>query len=387
MHLCLSCFYIDNGSYQENQLVRAHVAQGHDVRVLASTEDYAADGTLKYVTLGSYLGSDGATVTRLPYRRWLPAKVARKLRLHPGVMQTLTDFAPDVIVFHGLAGWEIRTVARYARAHKNVLFYADSHEDTHNSARNFVSREILHKRLYGPVLRSAQAEAEKLLCISLETVDFVHEMYQIPRDRLAFFPLGGHPWTDDSAYAAIRAKERTRLGVGADDILLIQSGKQKALKKLVESLKALAAVPDPRLKLFIAGTLTDEIRAEAEALIAADPRVTFLGWVSAEALDHLLVAADVYLQPGSQSVTMQMSLCARVAVIIDDAKSHSIFVDGNGWLVNGKATLTQALKQVTEMSPDALTAMGNSSLKIACDLLDYRIMATRLLSPWPKGRE
>ena len=38
IHLCLSCFYIDNYRYQENELVREHVTDGHEVLVVASTD-------------------------------------------------------------------------------------------------------------------------------------------------------------------------------------------------------------------------------------------------------------------------------------------------------------------------------------------------------------
>ena len=37
-HICLSCFYIDGFSYQENELVRQNVSDGHDVLVITSTE-------------------------------------------------------------------------------------------------------------------------------------------------------------------------------------------------------------------------------------------------------------------------------------------------------------------------------------------------------------
>ena len=38
LHLCLSCFYIDGYNYQENILPRINHEDGHDVRILASTE-------------------------------------------------------------------------------------------------------------------------------------------------------------------------------------------------------------------------------------------------------------------------------------------------------------------------------------------------------------
>ena len=78
LHCCLSCFYIDNFNYQENMLVREHVAAGHDVFVLASTENYDSKGKLIYTSPGRYLGSDGAEVLRIPYIGFSPSRIGEK---------------------------------------------------------------------------------------------------------------------------------------------------------------------------------------------------------------------------------------------------------------------------------------------------------------------
>ena len=75
LHLCLSCFYIDDAGYQENQLVRQHVRDGHEVLVIASTETFDGRGGLTYTEPKTYTGSDGARVIRIPYVRWLPARI------------------------------------------------------------------------------------------------------------------------------------------------------------------------------------------------------------------------------------------------------------------------------------------------------------------------
>ena len=77
-HLCLSCFYIDGYGYQENELVRQHLADGHDVFVIASTENYGPDGKITYVEPSTYVGSEGAPVTRLAYRKVLPHALMKK---------------------------------------------------------------------------------------------------------------------------------------------------------------------------------------------------------------------------------------------------------------------------------------------------------------------
>ncbi len=376
-HLCVSNFYIDGYSYQENELIAEHVRQGHEVKVIASTETIGKDGKLTYVKPATYMGEEGAIVHRLDYIKWLPHKIARKLRIHVGVYKKLEEFRPEVILFHSLCGWELLTVARYKKAFPDVLLYADSHEDWHNSARSFLSREILHKRYYGPILRRALPQIEKLLCISLETMDFVEEVYRVPRERLEFFPLAGHP-VPNSTYKKTRKMIRNKLGLKDNNIMFVQSGKQTKRKKLIESLKSFTANKDPNFRLYIAGVLSDDIKKEAEELIAKDDRVKFLGWKKADELTELLIAADVYLQPGTQSVTMQNSMCAHCAIIIDDVKSHAPYLKGNGWLINKNNSLTNIFKDVSKRKVE-LAKMQEISYKIAKDMLDYSILAKRVL--------
>ncbi len=172
-HLCLSCFYIDGYNYQENVLPREHKVDGHEVLIVASTETYGPDRKLCYIDPGQYVNEDGIPVVRLPYRGGLVPRLARKLRMHPGVDRILEDFQPDVILFHGLCGWELLVTAAYAKRHPGVRLYADSHEDAHNSARTFLSRHLLHRAYYRAILRRALPQVDKVFCISRETEEFV----------------------------------------------------------------------------------------------------------------------------------------------------------------------------------------------------------------------
>jgi len=211
-------------------------------------------------------------------------------------------------------------------------------------------------------------------------MDFAHEVYGVPRDRMEFYPLGGQI-PDDETRSAHRHEVRQRLGLAADDIMIVQSGKQNRLKKLPESLRALSAVDNPRLRLVIAGVLQEDVRAECEALIAADPRVTFLGWQGPDELTALLCAADVYLQPGTQSVTMQHSLCCGCAVILDAIPAHESYIDGTGWLVRNHSDLVEALQGLRGANLPELEAR---SLDFARRKLDYSALGNRLLIGDPR---
>ena len=373
VHLCISCFFNDGRSYQENELIRQHVQDGHQVLVLASTETIRPDGTTEYVVPQEYLGPEGARVIRLAYRLW-PHKLARKLRMHRGVYKLLADFKPDSILFHGASGWELGTVARYAKDNPTVRFYIDSHEDHNNSGRTFLSLNLLHKIYYRYCLSRAWPIARKVLCISTETIEFVHGVYKVPRDKLEFFPLGGQ-LVEAPIYAKRRSKKRLSLGLNDGQILFVQSGKQTERKKLLEALRAFKHHAPAQSRLAVAGSLSDGIRTEAEQLMATMPNVMFLGWQNTEDLTDLLCAADVYLQPGTQSVTMQHSLCCHCAVILDDVPSHQVFKNENGWFINNNNDLENAIRNAATAD---LQQMGQNSFALARKMLDYKTLSKRI---------
>jgi hypothetical protein len=323
------------------------------------------------------MGGEGAVVTRLPYRKLLPLRIMKKLRMHPGVYEQLCLRRPDVILFHGLCGWELRAAARYKRENPSVRLYVDSHEDANNSARTFFSRHLLHRIYYAGVIRGCLDAIDKVLCISLETMEFVRENYEIPEDMLEFYPLGGHVFADEE-YELRRRRGRNLVGIDDRCALLVQTGKMGRRKKVLESLDAFAATAGEELRFVIAGAFDDEIRESAMERIGRDPRISFAGWLSNEQLKDLLCAADVYVQPGTQSATMQMSLCARCAVVLDDVLSHRPFVDGNGWVLKDSGELQTVFAQISAR-PQMLEQLSQRSYAIARRLLDYRVLAARVL--------
>lgn len=378
VHLCLSCFYIDGYAYQENQLVAQHVADGHEVTVIASTESFDAERRLCYLAPSEYLGTDGARVIRLPYRRIGPHWLAAKIRAYPDVRKLLEQCTPDVILFHGLCAWEMLTVARYVRHNPGTLLYADCHEDFHNSARSPLSKWGLHFGFYRPVLRRCLPEIRKVLCLSQEAIIFARQMYGIAPEHLEFYPLGGIVFSDDT-YAATRAATRAMHGWGERARVFLQSGKIDRAKQLADSLRAFTALSGEHLRFAIAGQIMPDVEGEVRPLIAADPRIQEMGWVKPAELSALLCAADVYVQPGSQSATMQMSLCCRCPVVLDDVPSHRVFVDTNGILVRDAAELARALAELAAAPRDRLDNMSQGSAAVAARMLDYRKLARRIL--------
>lgn len=377
VHVCLCGPYSDGFAYQENELVAQHVAMGHEVSILATTETYGADRrTLTHVVASETRTQDGALMVRLPYRRWAPAAVMGKLRMHPQVLTWLERLAPEVILFHGLCSWELLAVARYKQLNPSTRLYADCHEDFNNSARTWASKWLLHFAYYRSVLRRCLPQIDKVLCVTVESISFARDFYGVPPAMLELYPLGGEV-LDDRTYLEKRTAVRQQLGVQSSDIVLVQSGKLDATKLLPTALRALAEVDDPRLRFVIAGKMSPKVELQAHPLINADARVKYLGWLKPEELRDLLCGADVYVQPFGQTSTTQMSLCCRCAIVVQDLPSHRALFCENGFLTNESKTLATAFGYLVEHA-DQLKAMQTASSAFADENLDYRNLARRI---------
>ena len=376
VHCCLSNFYIDDYTYQENMLIHKHVEMGCDVLVLASTETYNSELRLDYLNPSEYIGSEGARVIRVPYSSILPFFLMKKIRAYSGVIDILENFKPDVIMFHGPCAWELLVVTKYVKRH-GIKLYVDSHEDKNNSARSWISYILLYKFFYVPIIRKCRKYVNKFLYISYESKLFCNNIYGLSDAELEFYPLGGIVF-DDLEYKNRRSKSRCELDINADDIVFFQSGKFDKKKKLLQSLEAFKKTSASNVRLVIAGGFDEEIACKALELIHSDKRIRYLGWVDPEQLQDLLCCADVYVQPGSQSATLQMSICARCAVIIDDVISHRFIIKDNGFFVKNNKDLQQAYQDLIE-SPTKIAEMSRFSLEYAKENLDYQKLADRLL--------
>lgn len=375
VHLCLSNFYYDNFSYQENLLVRQNVQDGHETLVIASTESLDENKKIKFVKPGVYIGSDGAKVIRLEYSSIIPNFLKHKLRSYKGLLKYLVAFNPDIIYFHGLSAYELLTLKQYKRINSKVRIILDCHSDKYNTATSFQSR-ILHNFFYRPIFKSVSPIVDKIFCISLETMDFALEYYKAPKEKVEFYPLGGFCMGDDQ-YFKNRKEKRKLLNIRDDQIVFLHTGKMNKKKKILEALKEFSKNYNEKLVFLIAGSLDKEIEKEVLSLVQSDKRILYLGWVDSNEIQSLLCASDVYIQPGSQSATMQQSLCLRNSVILANVKSHKPFVQGNGWLVNDVSDILPIIQEIS-FNPEIISIMSEKSYNIALDLLSYEKLANKI---------
>lgn len=376
VHCCFCCFYIDGYAYQENLLPLQNHQDGHEVLILASTQSFQ-DGREAYVEARSYENEYGIPVVRLPFQRFGSDALTHKLKKLSQVTQHLEAFKPDVIYLHGLCSLSNLEVYSYKKKHPEVCLLCDTHADIHNSGTNWVSKYLQHRLLWRSVVKKIQPQAEKIYCISDECLDYARENFKADPKKLVWYPLGVS-CPEEEEMQRLRAERRREMGLNEDTLLFVHSGKMDKAKRTVEILDAFAGVKGENMCLAIAGNFLPEVREEADKKIAADARVRYVGWQNQEQLLSLLCAADVYVQPGSQSATMQNSLGCGCAEMLYPHKSHTPYMsNGNGWFVETAADMAKAFEDAAA-DIERVRQMGRNSRDYALKTLDYSMLAKRM---------
>lgn len=190
LHLCLACFYIDGYNYQENILPRINHEDGHDVRILASTETYVDNLHLGYVEPREYVTEYGVPIKRLPYVKVGTHFSTIKFRKYPHVYEEIAAFAPDVILSHDLGYWSVLDVIRYKKDHPEVKLYADTHTAYENSGTNWLSLHVLHRMFYRPLIQKGLPYLEKYWYVGVGEKKFSRGVYNVPESLMECYPLG-----------------------------------------------------------------------------------------------------------------------------------------------------------------------------------------------------
>ncbi len=376
IHFALSCFYIEGYKYQENVLPSIHAREGHSVLMVASCVSFNERGEACIIDPVEYHSKDGFDVIRVPYKKPFTSGILRRVRLYDGVYEIINKFKPDIMYFHGCSALELNTIVRYKHEHPEVILFIDNHADKNNSASSYVSLLIQHKLLYRPVLKRALPYTEKLLCPSIECMDFCREVYGVPDDKLEFYPLGGTIFPANKR-EEFRADVRSNEKVQNEAIVFTHSGKMDAQKRTIDIIKAFKSVQNKDFRLWIIGVLMDDVKDKVLEEIKTDNRISYLGWKKSDELQRYLCASDFYVQPGGQSATMQNAMCCGCALMLYPHKSHKPYLNGNGFYVSSIDDMRNAFQTISE-KPENITIMKNRSFEIACNILDYNKIAARI---------
>ena len=334
VHLCLSAFFIDNYSYQENMLPKYHVKMGHKVTVIASLFSFNKEGKGCFLDEPSeYNDKNGYHVIRLAYKS--PVKINKTLRHYEGTAEVLEKESPDVIFLHNISFADISILEDYLKRYPGVKVYADNHADFVNSAKNFMSKYILHPIIWRYYAKKIEPYLTKCFGVTPMRCRFLSEMYHISKDIIEFLPMG----VDDDAIplnrSEVRSVIRMELGIPMTDKVILTGGKIDILKNIHILIEALKKRNDGHLHLIICGTFTPEMEYLKKS-IEAMPNIHYLGWCNAEKVMDCMVAADVACFPGTHSTLWEQSVGVGLPAIFKRWKEmEHVNVNGNCIFVRG----------------------------------------------------
>lgn len=304
VHLCLSCFYIDNYSYQENMLPKYHVKMGYEVTVIASLVSFNKDGKPCMLQSASErIDKDGYKVIRLEYKK--PNKLYKILRKYEGLYDALEREKPNIIFSHGIAMSENINIIRYLKKNKNVKLYADHHGDYINSATNFFSKNILHKIIWRYYIKKIEPYLIKCYGVTPMRCRFLKEMYNLNQGIIDFLPMG----VDDDAIPenkdVIRSTIRKQYNLEDNDILIFTGGKIDKRKNIHILVDAIRQLDNPKLHLVICGILSPEMSYLKEEF---NKNIHYLGWCNSEQVINNMLASDIACFPGTHSTLWEQAV-------------------------------------------------------------------------------
>ena len=337
VHLCISAFYIDNCSYQENLLPKYHAKMGYDVTIIASLATYDKDGNLIFLDKPSeYTNSDGIKVYRLGYKKPF-VKFSKLLLRYQGLYKLLESEAPDIIFSHNIVALDMLKVVRYVKRHPGVKLFGDNHLDYINNKPSDKFK-LIQKAIHSTwVYCTKQVEKHIIRCYGVTPMRcrYICDRYHLNPDKVAFLPMG----IDDEAIPQhrdmVRRQIRTELHIKADDFVIFTGGKIDRLKNTHILVEAFSKISRPDVHLIICGLIKPEMSMLLQQ-IDQIPQIHYLGWCNAERIMNCMVASDLACFPGTHSTLWEQSVGIGLPAIFKRwPEMEHVNVNNNCLFVNG----------------------------------------------------
>lgn len=361
--------------YKENYLIRAAILNGDDVIVFANEFTYVHGKTAK---ASEEENIEGYKLKRFPYLSFGRPALTTRIRKIKGIENEIIKEKPDLIFINCSQIYNIKNLWNIKKALPDVKIVLDFSTKYLNSARNWVSRNILHRIFYRSWIQKALPYVDRVFYISQESKDFAQEMYGIPEKLMEHNNLPGET-IEPNIKQKYKAEIFERLNLRKNNILILYSGKIYSEKKVDNLVKAFSRCSDSNLRLLIIGVYTEDSQREIiEPIVTSDKRITFMDFVSGDELTKYVCAADLYIQPGSISQTCQTAVCCGTPLAFNDIPTHREIYNGNGFFIETEEDILKVLKQISK-DKKLLVRMSELSYDMAAKELDYKIIYTKIL--------
>ena len=316
VHICLAGPFTDGWTYQENMLTKYHHKLGYDVTVITSKWIWDSKGNLTKTDRSEYVNEDNVQVIRLDEKGRRDFNY--KFRKYEGLSTALEKLVPDILFVHGVSFCDIKTITDYVKGHPTRL-YIDNHADFSNSARNWLSRNVLHKIIWRHYAQMICPYVTKFYGVLPARVDFLVHVYGLPAEKCKLLVMGA----DDERVAAasdpkVRVAVRSHYHIRNDDFLIVTGGKIDSFKKQTLLLmRAVKEIDRPNVKLLVFGSVAPELQEKINQL-ADGKTIQYIGWIKAEDTYNYFAAADLVCFPGRHSVFWEQVVGQGIPLVVKD---------------------------------------------------------------------
>jgi glycosyltransferase involved in cell wall biosynthesis len=366
-------YLVPDYGYEEMHLARAQSAMGHEVAIVTSNFLHPKGSAY------------GVLSTRFPRRHVDPSDEdqsgVRVIRLASwelpgsrtwmrGLPQKLKELAPDVVHCHNLLQAQtVRVALAKAMGREHVRLVVDDHMHTSVVRRSAIGRAFyaFHRAAVQPLLGR---EVDRFCAISEDTRQYMRDFCGV-KGEIELRPLG----VDLNAFnasAPLRRQWRERVGVDADDLVLLYTGKvieAKGVHVLVAA--ALRLLKEgARLKVVIVGDPESGYLEQIKLEIAAAKRMDdfrFHHSVPHSELPGVYAAADVAIWPRQESMALFEAMASALPVVISDLSGYADLVaNGPGLLFrhDAEASLAGVLRGLFDPAVRATLGAAGRSLTL-----------------------
>ncbi len=379
VHICLASFFPDNYSYQENMMPKFHKQQGLDVEVIASLKTFDSNGvTTYYKAARQYINENNILVTRIDYKK--PTKIYKVLRRYIGTLKALERSKPDYLFIHGFQFLDIDQVIKYIRKNPNVIVYVDSHADYSNSATNWLSKNILNGFIWAQCAKKIYPYARKIYGVLPARVDFLHEVYKLPKEKCELLVMGADDdMVKDAADPIKMCQLRKKHGIRENDFLIVTGGKiDKFKKQILLLMDAVISMNNSSIKLIVFGSVTPDLKDEVIQRTEGK-RVQFIGWVDSKESYYYFSIADLVVFPGRHSVFWEQVVAQGKPMVCKkwEGTTH-IDLGGNVIFLNNDSS--EEIKEILERlynTPQELKDMRKVATEKGMKVFSYKDISMR----------
>ncbi|MCY1151254.1 MAG: glycosyltransferase [Sphaerochaetaceae bacterium] len=308
IHCCLAAFYIDGYGYQENILPREHKKLGFEVNILASTEIFINNNSLGYTTPKEYINEDNIQVTRLGYKKFLPHFIMKKLRIYSGTYDYFKEHTPDIIFLHDIQFLDILQIKRYVKNNPKVQIFVDCHTDFKNSAKNWVSKNIMHRIIYRFCAKQIEPYTTKFWGVLPARVDFLIEMYHINPSKVDLLVMGAEEkLIKEAKNSKLKDSIYLKYNLLDSNFLIITGGKIDYNKlEVLTLMNAVKLLNNKNIKLIIFGSVAKNLLETFKSLLSES--IIYIGWVDSKDIYKIFELGDLIVFPGLHSVLWEQAV-------------------------------------------------------------------------------